>query len=295
MAVRAIAVQDAIAVVAGWPEGVIVIKVARSFEAGQTDIKSLLEPIRQRTATEAVAQQLIHLISSGVLSTGDKLPSERDLAEQLHVGRTTVREALKLLTLSGVLEARRGDGTYVRQKYWSFVTDQIKWPTLLRPVDIEDLMEVRTPIEIRTARLAAKRATEDDLSEIRQALDDIRAIHGRDLSREAELDARFHLRLAAATHNQLLVTVMEALVAPLRTYIAQANRMTVDLATSIAEHQAIVDAICVRDPDQAADAMARHLDMSRQLARLGSEGEPSSDEVWQSSVAHDQSGKARSR
>jgi GntR family transcriptional repressor for pyruvate dehydrogenase complex len=250
---------------------------AKGFEAVQPDIKGLLEPIRQRTATEAVAQQLIHLLTSGALSKGDKLPSERDLAEQLHVGRTTVREGLKLLTLSGVLEARRGDGTYVRQKYWSFLADQIKWPSLLRPVDIEDLMEVRAPLEIRSARLAAMRATDDDVAAINGALDDIRALRRRDLSREAELDARFHLRLAEASQNQLLLSVMEALVAPLRTYIAQANRMTVDLTTSIAEHQAVIDAVAAHDPNRAAEAMAKHLSMSRQLARLGSESDSQSD------------------
>ncbi|MFI4995864.1 MAG: FadR/GntR family transcriptional regulator [Hyphomicrobiales bacterium] len=258
-------------------------QAAKAFEISQPDLRGLLEPIRQRTATEAVAQQLIHLLTSGALSKGDKLPSERDLAEQLHVGRTTVREALKLLTLSGVLEARRGEGTYVRQKYWSFLADQIKWPSLLRPVDIEDLMEVRAPMEIRSARLAAMRATDDDIAAINAALEDIRALRRRDLSREAELDACFHLRLAEASQNQLLLNVMEALVAPLRTYIAQANRMTVDLATSIGEHQAIIDAVTAHDPSRAAEAMARHLNMSRQLARLGSEGDEQSDlgdEAW---------------
>ena len=71
-----------------------------------------LEPIEQSTMTEQVANRLVKLLSNGDLKPGDKLPPERELAKRLNVGRTTVREALKLLTLSGLLEARRGDGTY---------------------------------------------------------------------------------------------------------------------------------------------------------------------------------------
>jgi GntR family transcriptional repressor for pyruvate dehydrogenase complex len=235
------------------------------------NIKRLLEPVQQQTATEAVAKQLMQLVTSGALAKGDKLPAERDLAEQLHVGRTTVREALKLLTLSGVLETRRGEGTFVREKYWSFVADQIKWPSLMEPADIDHLMEVRAPLEIRSARLAAIRSTPEDLAAINRTLTELRALPQRDLAVEAELDARFHLGLATATHNPLLVIVTEALIGPLRTYIAQANRMTVDLGSSIAEHQAIVDAVTARDPELAEHAMVQHLDMSRRLARLGAD------------------------
>ncbi|HBY93812.1 MAG: FadR family transcriptional regulator [Ardenticatenaceae bacterium] len=234
-----------------------------------SNIVGLLEPVRQQTATEAVAQQLIQLLMTGALAQGDRLPSERELAQHLHVGRTTVREALKLLTLSGVLEARRGAGTYVRHKYWSFVAEQIKWPALLQRMDVEELLEVRGPMEIQAARLAAERATPEDLSRIEAALDDLKALKERDVERETEIDMRFHRYIAEASRNSLLLIVMDALAAPLRMHIEQANRMTADTSSTIAEHRAVYEALRRHNPEAAAKAMSKHLDMSRFLALLG--------------------------
>ncbi len=164
---------------------------------------ALLHPIEQMTVTEAVAQRLISLLSKGAIKPGDKLPPERDLAAQLNVGRTTVREALKLLTLSGLLEAKRGDGTYVRQEFTSFLSQQIDWPVLLSATEIDLILEVRQPLEEQAARLAAERATPQEIENM-TVYRELLEIQGRDIERETLIDLNFHQAVASASHNELL-------------------------------------------------------------------------------------------
>jgi GntR family transcriptional repressor for pyruvate dehydrogenase complex len=221
-----------------------------------------LEPIEQSTVTELVAKRLVALLSNGILRPGDKLPPERELAQRLHVGRTTVREALKLLTLSGLLEAKRGDGTYVRQEFTDFLSRQIEWPVLLSVHEVDMIVEVREGLEPKAARLAADRATPEEIERLgvfRQLL----AIEGRDIRRETDLDLEFHHAIAAAAHNELLSRLMLSLHNILREYIALSNQMTDRLETTVAEHQAIYDAIAAKDPDAAGRAMIDHLAISK--------------------------------
>jgi len=222
----------------------------------------LLEPIEQKTTTELIAQRLVTLLSKGVLKPGDRLPPERELAQQLHVGRTTVREALKLLTLCGLLEAKRGDGTYVRQEFTSFLAYQIEWPVLLSVHEVDMIVEVREGLEVKAARLAAERATPGEIEKIavfRRLLE----IEGRDIERETDLDLEFHHAIANASHNELLCRLMLSLQDILRQYVALSNQMTDRLETTVAEHQAVYDAIAARDPIAAERAMMDHLARSK--------------------------------
>jgi GntR family transcriptional repressor for pyruvate dehydrogenase complex len=226
--------------------------------------KSLdLEPIDQKTLAELVAQRLVTQISSGALKPGDKLPPERELAEQLGVGRTTVREAFKLLTLGGLLTARRGDGTYVRHEFTSLISRQIEWPVLLSVQEIDNIVEVREALEVKAARLAAVRATPEEIERIgvfREFLE----IEGRDVERETDLDLQFHRAIADASHNKLLSRLMLSLQNVLCQYIAIANQMTERLETTIAEHQAIYEAIAAGDSAAAEQAMMEHLALGQQ-------------------------------
>ncbi len=221
-----------------------------------------LEPLERMTATEAVSQRLIGLINGGHLKPGDRLPPERELATRLRVGRTTVREALKLLTLSGLLEARQGSGTYVREDYSSFVSNQMEWPVLLSAQQVDQIFEVREGLEVRAAALAAARATRAEIDAIavhRRLLD----IDRRDVKVETEVDLAFHQAIAVASHNPLLSRLMLSLQSLLRQYIALSNKETDDIATTVQEHETIYLAIVARDPQAAAEAMASHLSISR--------------------------------
>ena len=221
-----------------------------------------LEPIEKNTVTELVARRLVAQLSSGALKPGDKLPAERELARQLNVGRSTVREALKLLTLSGLLDSRPGDGTYVRREFGAFLSQQIQWPVLLSVDDLDMIVEVREGLEVKAARMAAKRATQEDIDKIgvfKQLLE----IEGRDVERETDLDLEFHHAIASASRNSLLCRLMISLHDILREYIALSNQTTDRLETTVAEHQAIYDAIVAGDSDAAEQAMIKHLAMSK--------------------------------
>lgn len=222
-----------------------------------------LEPIKQNTVTEIVAQRLMNLLSEGILRPGDKLPPERDLARQLRVGRTTVREVLKMLTLSGILEAKRGDGTYVRTDFRDFLTRQIHWPILLSNHEVNMIAEVREGLEVKAARLAALRATPEEIEDI-AVFRKMAHIEGRDIDLETDLDMQFHNAIAKAAHNELLSHLMLSLQGFFHQYITIASELTDRLETTISEHQAIYQAIVSRDSDAAERAMISHLLSSKE-------------------------------
>jgi GntR family transcriptional repressor for pyruvate dehydrogenase complex len=233
------------------------------------DLSNLpLEPIEQSTMSELVAKRLIKLLSNGTLKAGDRIPPERDLAVRLRVGRTTLREALKLLTISGVLETKRGDGTYVCAEFGNLLSHQLAWPVLLNTHDVDMVLEVRSPLEVQAARLAAQRATPADLERIgifRQLL----TIEGRDTELETTLDLEFHDAIASTSRNKLLCDLMRSLHRILRQYIMLSNEMTARLQTTIAEHQKVYDAIAAHDPDAAESAMNEHLAWSKDWITSG--------------------------
>jgi GntR family transcriptional regulator, transcriptional repressor for pyruvate dehydrogenase complex len=222
---------------------------------------SQLEPIEHTTAAEAVTQKLIGLLNQGILKPGDQLPPERELATQLNVGRTTVREALKLLSLSGLLEVRRGSGTYVRSDYSSFVANQMHWPALLNPQDIDAVFEVREALEVQSARLAALRATSEEIAAL--AVHRRMATRNDDLSYQINLDTEFHQAIARGAHNPLLLSLMLSIQNLLHQYVGLSIRHTADMSTTLVEHEAICEAIAARNPDRAVAAMADHLRISR--------------------------------
>lgn len=219
-------------------------------------------PINHMTTTEAVAQRLIGLISSGDLKSGDRLPVERDLATQLHVGRTTVREALKLLTLSGLLEVRRGRGTFVREDFSSFLANQMEWPVLLSARDVEHLFEVREAIEVHSAKLAAQKATPEEIERI-LIFRKMTQLPTRDCDKETEIDLQFHQAIAIGAHNPLALRLILSVQNLLREYNTLSNELAQDLSSTVEEHEAIYKAIAARDSQGAAEAMACHLQIAR--------------------------------
>lgn len=206
---------------------------------------------------DLVIEQLERLISEGEWPVGSKIPAEPLLVEQLDVGRNTVREAVRALVHTGLLEARQGDGTYVRAS--SDFGAAVR--RLRRAADLE-MYEVRAALERDAARYAAQRRTEDDLRALRAALarrDD--AWRAGDVAAFVDADVSFHRAVAAAAHNAVLAELYEHLSDALRS----ALRAVVDqplpdpVRHQFDAHAAIVDAIEARDADTAERHALAHL------------------------------------
>lgn len=225
-----------------------------------------LEPIERMTVSEEIIKKLIDLINSGVLRPGDKLPSERELMEKLQVSRASIREALRSLSLGGLLETRPGNGTYVSECFSSLIADQVEWSALLGEQDILELMEVREPLEIQAAGLATQRATVTQLEELRQAIERLRSNNEEDIEQEVDADLVFHTIIAEMAQNRVLYRLTLGLRNLLREYIKRATSATETKMSTVEEHQAILEAIEEGDEAKARQAMVRHLQISKQLA-----------------------------
>jgi DNA-binding FadR family transcriptional regulator len=206
-----------------------------------------LEPVRRSSAVEAVIDQVQRQLTSGVWSVGDRIPGEYDLAGRLQVSRPAVREAIRALSHIGVLEVRRGDGTYVRSA--------VDPRPLLRRVEratLRDVFELQQAYDVQTARLAARRRTPDDLVLLRGLLEDRDA--AEDPVEFGEADTRFHLGVAEVSHNALLLEAFRYFQSRLRESLS-AVRLDRELPDAgPAAHRAVVDAIAAGDPDAAGEA-----------------------------------------
>ncbi len=223
-------------------------------------------PFRQvsrETVSDAIVQQIVSLISTNALKPGDRLPPERSLCKTLGVGRTSLREALKPLMAMGVLEGRGSAGTFVAED-GAFLRKSLEWGLKFDPKTIDDLIETRMMLETHTAYWAASRATAENLASLEALQMSMQAAAG-DPNTFRDLDMQFHLQIAAATHNSVVIT----LVTMLRRYFLawMRERLTAGaidpsglIEVSLAQHQTIVDRLQARDSDGARSAMAAHIE-----------------------------------
>lgn len=219
-----------------------------------------LKAVRVPTVVDAVMQQLLALIRAGILKPGDQLPSETDLAARLKVGRSTIREVKKILGARGLLEFRGKQGSYIAQPE-SGIFDPELLALLLTRDTAEHLHEARSIVEVGAARIAAVRATDEQLSGLDLLL--------RQLSERKEQPevfwsgtVEFHSRLIAATANPVIMRVHSVLADTTVAYQMPIYQVRSDPAEVIAIHRKLLDAVRSRNPDEAAQEMMRHLDES---------------------------------
>ena len=223
-------------------------------------------PIKHRDSPSVeVTRHLLEYLLSGHFAPGDRIPSERQLAQALQVGRAGVREAIKSLSLLGLIAVRQGDGTYLAHSVSSLLPEVIEWGLLLGERRVEDLIEARTNLEAFNATLAARRGRPEDINELWKRLEAMRNA-GPDLAAFVQADIDFHLHVAKMSGNEILANLAQSFQSMLRvwaTKIIETERDTLSISN---EHEPIVAAIAAGDTEAARYEMEKH--MREAAARL---------------------------
>src|SRR6202789_2546700 len=170
-------------------------------------VGSKIRRVTKISISEEIAQQIMDLISRGDLKPGQRLPSERELCKNFGAGRSSLREALRCLCIVGVLNARVGEGTSVAVDGAKFLGKIVEWRVMTEQHDIENLMEVRIALEGVTAASAALRSSEEDLLKIDALMEKMERAT-KDEKSFAPLDLEFHVTLAEASQNFLIVDLI---------------------------------------------------------------------------------------
>lgn len=221
------------------------------------------QPLERRKVYEQIAEQLLAQIGSRALKPGDSLPPERELTESFGVGRSSIREALRMLESQGVIASANG-GTFVVADAASPLNSSLRLViTLDEEAGIHHLFELRLILEAEAAALAAQRHDERHLNQMDAAIEQMSAAlaGGRDGDGEAFIDAdlRFHLAVAEATGNRLVLHSMHAVRDVVRRALLTIVRIPQSPDRAVVEHRAIRAAIAARDAAAAREEMRNHL------------------------------------
>jgi GntR family transcriptional repressor for pyruvate dehydrogenase complex len=223
----------------------------------------MYNPIHSGRLYEQIVAQIEERILNGELRPGDRLPAERELAEQFGVSRTAIREAMKALMQSGLVEIQPGKGTFVTDSTSKVVRDSIDMLVRVgNETGIKDLIEVREILEPEIAALAAFRASSEDIQSMEEAVKAMdRAMDDPDMFIEADLD--FHLALAQGSNNALIPVLIDSLVELLREHRIRAASVDGGLERGQPYHKIILEAIKRNDAKAARDSMRSHLEQVR--------------------------------
>ncbi|MBI3976970.1 MAG: FadR family transcriptional regulator [Chloroflexi bacterium] len=225
-----------------------------------------IQPVKRRKLHEQIAESLHALIAEGRLKPGDALPPERDLAARFGVSRVTVREALRDLQLWGLVETRQGGGNYVCELSLAHVVGPLA--TILqhhRKLSAE-LLDARATFEPAICGLAAQRCTDADLARLDAILQrQAQRVQSGEVA--VEEDSEFHLALAEATGNRIVVQVIQTINGLLLESHQRSLQTPGRAQRSLAGHRRILAALRSRDADEAHRAMFDHIEGIGQTLR----------------------------
>lgn len=228
-----------------------------------------LEPVATTRLSEEAVEQIKALIDKGVVKPGDKLPSERDLVNRLRIGRTSVREALRILETLQFIEIKPGIGAFIKDRstQQDLRSHFSKWLAEHQQEKL-DLLEVREALEPKAAGLAAKRISEEMVDKIFQTIEKMEyGARSQNIEAAVEADIEFHDFISQASQNAFLINLNDsinyALLEGRHAAFQDPNR----ILRSCEEHRRVAEAIRQRDPQAATKAMLDHIYNAKEAIR----------------------------
>ncbi len=218
-------------------------------------------PVRRSQLVDEVIGQLRSRFASGEFQVGDKLPTEAVLIEELRVGRTTLREAIRVLEHDGLVEVLQGSGTFLRS-----TTDPGVLAARLKQARVLEVMEVRRALELEVARMAAAYRTDGALAAIRDTLDRMRqSIDSGDEQAFLEADMEMYRIMAGETRNSIMIEIHASFAEALRLALTQVVGIPGVMLNCLGHHKQLFEAIVARDRDRAEEVVKAHLERVTRL------------------------------
>lgn len=229
---------------------------------------SLQKTVRS-SLVKQIVEQLAKRVEAGDWKVGERIPPEPELVEQLGVSRNTLREAVQALIHTGMLEARQGDGTYVRSSSEFGAAMQRR----LQRSAVFEILEVRYGLEREIARLAAMRRSSSDLANIREKLEQAYHVF-QDVDAYVRADVAFHIAIAEATKNSVMIDLYKHMTESIHLSVNSTVDLTGHIQTQFKTHAELVEAISIQDPDAAEAAVRNVIEASKAaLASFIQEGD----------------------
>ena len=233
--------------------------------------KQLLRPVKKNRQYESIVEQIRSLILKGEYKPGERLPSERELCTELEVGRPSIREALRVLEITGLIEIKHGEGTFVKSiripGILESITEILRTMFELNSRSLFDLLEVREALEVQIAILASENATEADIEKLEKCLRDMK----ESLlipKKFMKADDTFHRLLADATKNDVIGLILQNIRSlmfdnykVIYSFVCQSKDLS---EKAYRAHKEIYDAIKANGSNKAARAMAEHMRQNKQ-------------------------------
>jgi DNA-binding FadR family transcriptional regulator len=205
-----------------------------------------IAPLIKRSLVDQALEQLRWRITEGKWAVGERLPTEPELSAELGISRNTVREAMRVLAFSGLIEIRQGDGSYLRS-----TTDPLGAMRALSHCTLEQAQETRQILEVEAIGLAALRRTEEDLLDLREALQKSAALYHGDLEAYISADLVFHKGLVDAAHNPALSELYQYFSAIVGAQLRQTLNISPRRQAVFDLHIALLEAVEHQDPERA--------------------------------------------
>ena len=221
-------------------------------------ISKQFKRINQIKLSEAVLNQLLGMLANGTFKPGDQLPSEPILSGELGVSRLTLREAIKVLETMGLIEIKRGRGTFVKDTPPGSLTRLIEASLTIPSITVLELLDARRLIEIETVARAALRRTDRDIVELSRILKEMEnTIH--EPVKYIQLDTSFHLKIASCANNRIMLSTLQMIRDQLRGEFERSINSPEKATAYCKDHRAIVEALKNRDKSRAVRIMVKHL------------------------------------
>jgi len=214
---------------------------------------------------ESAIEQIMNLIKNKKLRPGDKLPPERELAEKLSISRGSLREAFRVLESRGLIKSKPGGGRYIREIRKNGHNNTENIILSLEKSSILELLEAREMFEVKIAKIAAQKATIEDIQLIEEALSKMNEEEELKYGKETESDSEFHLAIASASHNFVFVNIIKLHLDLLRDTREKTWKIPGRREEQQEEHQTIFQAIKEHDSKEAGEAMLKHLKNVREV------------------------------